>query len=305
MSRLSSCYFNYLFEPGQSTRVLSKPGEKGLYKIKDPSLHIRWLGVGGFELAFAGQRLLIDPYFTRIPLWKQFFQKLQPNIELIQRHAPRADYILVTHAHNDHFLDVPTIALYSGAAVYGSPNTCLLSRLLGVPEPQVHLIEPGVSLDLGPFKVEALPANHLWVPIFTPGPLPRNLQPPLRAVDYRMDIDFSYHIRVDGMRLATEPGDSPVNLPDVDILLVLPYRKFAYYRSLLRERQVKWIIPTHWDDFWRPLSKPILAQRNPPGMAWPPFTRMDLAAWKIKIEQTAPGVKVLLPEIFKDYEFGV
>ena len=263
------------------------------------------MGVGGFELVYAGQRLLIDPFFTRIPLWKQFFGRLQPDIELIERYAPPADHILVTHAHNDHLLDVPSIALHTGAVVYGSPNTCRLCQLLGVPEAQIRLIEPGEALNLGPFRVEAVLAKHIWVPIFTPGPLSPNLHPPLRALDYRMDEDYSYHIQVNGLRLATEPGDPPANLPDLDVLFVLPYRRTAYYRTLLRESRIKRVIPTHWDDFWRPLSKPILAQRNPPGMAWPPLARMDMAAWKRKIEQIAPGVKVLLPEIFVEYDLGI
>ncbi len=265
-------------------------------------LFFRWLGVAGLEFTYASQTLLIDPYLTRISFWQQFCGPVQSNLELVQRYLPRADYILVTHAHYDHLLDVPGIALRTGAVVYGSPNTCRLCQVLGLPGSQVHIIEAGTALDLGPFHVETALKEHMPLPFFTPGPLPERLKPPLGVFSYRMDVDFTFMIEVSGLRLITSPGINWNLLPPCDALFVLPYHKMDYYRSLLKGGTVKRLIPNHWDDFWRPLDKPLLSQHTPPNMAWPPLLRFNLFAWKEKIEQISPGTQVLVPEIFKSYE---
>jgi L-ascorbate metabolism protein UlaG (beta-lactamase superfamily) len=38
-------------------------------------------------------------------------------------HVKRADFILVTHTHYDHVLDVPYIATKTGATVIGTEST--------------------------------------------------------------------------------------------------------------------------------------------------------------------------------------
>ena len=102
--------------------------------------------------------------------------------------------------HYDHLLDVPEVLRHSGAAAYGSPNTCQLLRLLGYPASQVHEISVGDKLSLGAFKVEVIPGQHSPIPfgwIFN-GSLRPGLQPPLRVQDYRMDVCLGYCITVHG-----------------------------------------------------------------------------------------------------------
>ncbi len=54
---------------------------------------------------------------------------------------PRCDFVLVTHAHWDHLMDVPDVVLNTGATALGSANTCQLLALLGVaPEPILALV---------------------------------------------------------------------------------------------------------------------------------------------------------------------
>ena len=61
-------------------------------------MKLRFLGINGFEFEVDGKTLLIDPYVSRDPA-----RMCVPDI--VRRHIPRADYIVVTHSHWDHAAD--------------------------------------------------------------------------------------------------------------------------------------------------------------------------------------------------------
>ena len=50
----------------------------------------------------------------------------------IDRHITRADFILVTHSHVDHIMDVPYIARKTGATVIGHQSTINVVRASGI-----------------------------------------------------------------------------------------------------------------------------------------------------------------------------
>jgi len=264
----------------------------------------RWLGIAGLELGGDDQVLAIDPYFTRIPFWRQWIGRIEPDRALVREKIPVCRHVLVTHAHWDHLMDVPEVANSTGASVYGSANTCQLLRLLGVPGERVHEIRSGDSLNLGPFKVKVLPSEHMKVPWFSPGPITQDLRPPLRARDYRMDSCFSFLISVGNRVLLTDPGERPDPVATADILLVSPYHDNAYLRSLLPRVNPKVVIPNHWDDLWRPLSKPVRPMMGPPSWSFPPVQRVNLSHFKQAVEQLDTTVRVLIPEMFTVYELA-
>jgi L-ascorbate metabolism protein UlaG (beta-lactamase superfamily) len=263
-------------------------------------MHFRWLGVGGIELRAGDQVLLIDPYLTRLPLWRMAIGRVRPHRELIAARIPRCDFVLVTHPHVDHLLDVPDVLHNTGAVALGSANTCQLLAAQGVPPEQIREIDVGDRLALGKFQVEVLPSEHPtfwgWLPFS--GPLSSNLHPPLRARDYRMDRCFGYLVDVAGIRLLHCPG---VAVP-ADVLTVKPLGTRARYEALLRQARPRVVIPVHWDDFGRPLSKPVRPTLAPSGQAVPPLKRIDLAPLAQLIEQIAPGTQVLIPEMFRTYD---
>ena len=258
----------------------------------------RWLGVAGIELRANDQILVIDPFFTRPPIWRMWFGRVHPNRSLIAKKIQRCHFVLVTHAHWDHVMDVPEVVRHTGATAFGSPNACQLLVALGVPEEQIHKIEGGDKLLLGEFEVEVLPAEHRKTPIdrFINGPLPANLLPPLRLRDYRMDHCFSFLVHISEYRLLC--GEQPV---PADVLFAVPLNTLPYYESLLRHVQPQAIIPIHWDDPFRPLSKPVRPMFKLPAWAIPPLQRMDPSEFKQEIEEIAPETTVLIPEMFRTY----
>jgi L-ascorbate metabolism protein UlaG (beta-lactamase superfamily) len=254
------------------------------------SLSFRWLGAAGVELKAGGQVLALDPFFTR-PSLPKLFHPINPDASLAASKLPVCQYVLVTHAHYDHLLDIPAVQQHTGADAYGSPNTCQLLQLLDVPAPKLHVIHPGDRLDLGEFKVEVVAGRHSWIPfsrIFN-GRLRPGLHPPLRAQDYRMDVCLGYRITVMGIRLlvcAAEPQPA-------DVLFVVAQEPKAYYQRMLRGVQPHTLVPIHWDDFTRPLDQPLTRFTRPGRM---PLAQLDRLA-----HQAVPGVNVIVPEPFKEY----
>lgn len=271
-------------------------------------LQCRWLGVAGVELSAGGQTLVIDPFFTRFPLWRMWPGRVRPDRDLIAATLQRCDHVLVTHAHWDHLMDVPHVALNTGATVAGSRNTCQLLEVLGVPPGQIREISAGERLSLGAFHVEVLPAQHGRTPVdrYINGPLRSGLKPPLRAFDYRMDACFSFLVHVGGYRLLIGPGENPVESLPADMLFVGVFKTMpdppAYYATLLRRVTPAVVIPYHWDDLFSPLSRPLRPMFQLPEWAFPPLRRVDLAAFSRMIAHMAPGTRVLVPEIFRVYE---
>jgi L-ascorbate metabolism protein UlaG (beta-lactamase superfamily) len=268
----------------------------------EASVRFRWLGVAGIELKAHDEILVIDPFFTRPPMRRMWFGRVSPNHELIVERIPRCDYVLVTHAHWDHVMDVPDIARNTGAVALGSANTCKLLRACGVAGEQIRETVVGDQIKLGRFQVEFIAAEHMRSPGFSPGPLSANLKPPLRLGDYRMDNCFSLLIEVDGLRLLDWSSIRADQAPCADVLFLRLYAKRAHYEALLRAVQPRLAVPVHWDNLFRPLSKPVRPYFKPPSRSFPPLQRMDPRQFRETIRVTNGELNVLIPDVFRAYE---
>ena len=268
------------------------------------SIGLRWLGTAGVELRVKDQILVIDPYFTRCPFWKVWFGRVQPSKELIAEKIRRCDFVLVTHAHFDHIMDVPDVVHNTGAAVWGSPNSCRLLSACGVPADKIHQIAVGDEFTFGDFHVEVRRCHHVELPGFLPGPVSPVLKPPLHVRDYRMDDYFSFRISAQGLRLLTDPGSCPEQAAPADVVFVIPSQDYGYYEALLRVVRPRVVIPYHFDDHFRSLSKSFRACCKPPRWAFPPLQRMSVTELRGMIEKLSPETEVLIPEAFRSYDLG-
>ena len=256
-----------------------------------PTLSFRWLGVQGVKLRCGEQTLVIDPFFTRPPLRAMLLLKpVQPDRELILRKVPACSYILVTHSHYDHLMDVPDLARHTGATVFGSANTGQILDLSGVPGSQFQQVQPGERLSLGPFEVEVFANRHgslLAAEAIFNGPIRSGLHPPLRQVDYRMDRPFGFFIQAQGVRILVCPGSAR----PADILLAGMGWKEGYYRNQLAAAQPRLFVPLHWDNFFRSLEQPLRELVRPTGLSLKRLAGLTAEA--------APATKFLVPAIFE------
>ncbi len=72
-------------------------------------MKIQYLGHACLHIEVAGKNIIVDPFITG--------NELASHIDV---NSLKADYILVTHAHQDHILDVETIAKNTGATIVSS-----------------------------------------------------------------------------------------------------------------------------------------------------------------------------------------
>ena len=254
------------------------------------SLSFRWLGAAGVELRADGQVLALDPFFTR-PSLIGLIRPVRPDAGLVAEKLPRCDAVLVTHAHWDHVMDVPEVVRQTHARAYGSVNTCQLLRLEGLPEQSFSEVSPGDKLSLGAFRVEVLAGRHSRIPlgrVFN-GCLKPHLQPPLRLQDYRMDTCLGYCITAQGRRVLV-CADQP---QPAEVLLIVAQEPRQYYVRLFEAARPQTIIPIHWDNFLRPLSRPVRRFTRP--------GRLELGQLCRLARRLLPEAKVIIPEIFKEY----
>jgi hypothetical protein len=275
----------------------------------------RWLGVAGFELEWNGSILLVDPFLTRPPAYKLLFGRTRPDGELLRQHLPRADHIMVSHSHYDHKLDVPEIASYSGARVYGSAHTCRIVEACGLPPGQIQQVQAGELLVLCPgtpltisalpqpskaaFEVTVVPGEHATVAFFGPRELPADLRYPLRLCDFMLDEDFGFLIRAGETSILSWHHRRPGPAPRTEVLVIGADIHPCDLPELLDQVQPRLLIPSHWDNFLRPLSKPIRPFFRPPSPTHPLPGRYD--PWKLKrwVARVRPGVEVYVPRLFE------
>jgi L-ascorbate metabolism protein UlaG (beta-lactamase superfamily) len=260
------------------------------------SVLVRWLGTAGFAVEYAGHCVLIDPYVTRASLARCLGGRVRPDLEVIRRHVPCADAIVVGHTHFDHALDVPDIALMTGARVFGSRSAAALCRAAGVPDGNVDVVEraPGAQpevREVGPFVLRFIPSAHsrlLLGRVPAPGDIADCEQVPMRAERYRCGAVFGVEIRVAGRTIyhlgSAELVDANVQARNVDLLLMC-VAGWTAGRDV-PERVAHRLGPgavllSHWDNFLRPLDLPPR-----------PLPAMDLPRLVERLTSAARGVRV-------------
>ena len=263
------------------------------------TISLRWLGNAGFDLRCCSTRILVDPFLTRPHAWQTYAGRVAPDETAIHQYVDACQAILVSHAHFDHFMDVPTIAERCRAEVYGSGNTCTLAGLLGVSPDRVHSVAAGDIFEVGCLQVEVLPARHPWIPGYGNGRLKPRLKPPLHLPDYRMDACYSFLIRSKDHSVLVWSSTHTDDALPADILICRAVSDTRWYRRILAQVNPKIVIPSHWEDMFQPLSQPPRPFFSPPRLALPPFQRINTAHFTQTITSIDPRCLILLPQRFE------
>ena len=231
-------------------------------------LEIEWLGVSGYRLSFEGQTLYLDPYVSRVPLRSLLLRRpALPDPRRIERYFPEGRSVvgvLVGHTHFDHAVDAPAIARRYGCRAYGSGSLAALMRLHGLGHLAVE-VEPYRTYELGPFEVSFVPSAHskllLGLAVPYAGELTCEHLDGLAPGAYRCGRVWGIHIAVGGATLyhqgSAELIDDAVRHRGVDLFLAgIAGRNFTerYWERILPRLDPVAVVPTHYDDFFVPLS---------------------------------------------------
>ena len=279
---------------------------------------LKYLGTAGWEISDGTTAILIDPYLSRIngpaPPGGSSSHSLAgdtrkaygwndvaaPDVAAIDSHIQRADFVLVTHTHYDHILDVPHIALKTGATVIGTESTENVMRAYGVPEAQLLTVRGGEDYQFGSFSLKVIPSIHSPLDhkhYFSSATAPAGMKAPLTLEQIHPEGGtLAYLIRFHGHQILAFGGMNYIEReimglePDVALVGAGGSRKEIYDYSGRLMRNLHYpalVLPTHWDNFLAPYG----ASQQPALDALQSFVQEIVAA--------SPKTKVIVPKYFE------
>jgi L-ascorbate metabolism protein UlaG (beta-lactamase superfamily) len=264
-------------------------------------MHFRWLGAAGVELESGGQRLLVDPYLTRVPFRYLFFGRPRPDRKLILSRLLPARAVLITHPHYDHLFDVPVVCTEFGTAAYGSPNAHAILTAFGIPAEINRIVHTGDRFQEGPFSVGVYPGQHEKIGGRIPytGELAARLKTPLKLSEFRMDCMYSYRVSAGGTSFLFWNTPDPAGAPEADVLVITAARVPKEWSGVIAKVKPKAVILIHWDDFFSRLDRPIRPMLAPPRRGERFFRRMDPHEYARSMGSFFSEEKIFIPDIFR------
>lgn len=223
-------------------------------------------------LSDGAHAVFVDPFFTRppgvVPLLRN--APIAPDEARIAAWLQRAgaaklDAVLVSHSHYDHAMDAGVVARLTGARLLGSASTAHIGRGAGLPEAQLQVVQSGERIEAGSFRVTFVESRHAGATGGAPtGDITEPLRAPVRYLDYRQGGTYSIlveHAQGNVLLHGSAgfiPGVLKLRRADVAFLGIaiiddLP----AYLAEVVDAVGARRIVPTHWDDFTRPLEEPL------------------------------------------------
>ena len=257
-----------------------RPDLAGYESIRRPeadstarALTVTFMGVSTLLLDDGETAIMTDGFFTRPGL--HALLRFRPDTALIRRTLNRAQVkrlaaVIPVHSHYDHAMDAPYVALFTGAKLIGSLSTRNVGLGSPLPPDSFTLAVKGQPMTFGRFSVTLFEARHVPTGILLfPGEIASPLIPPASVSDYRLGEVYSVVIRHDDRTIVVQgsAGFLPDTLKNVkaDVVYLSVARlgkQSREYRDSLWSEVVtatgaKRVIAIHWDDFMRPLSKPL------------------------------------------------
>ncbi len=234
-------------------------------------LEVEWLGVSGYRMTYEGQTLFIDPYLSRVPFRDLVLRRpTLPDPAALDRFvkAPgKVVGVLVGHTHFDHAVDAPAIAQRFDCDAYGSSSLVNLMALHGLADRAVE-VEPYRTYELGPFEISFTPSVHskllLGLAVPYDGELSCEHLDSLSPDAYRCGQVWGISIKVGELRLYHQGSanliDDAIRERGIDVFLAgVAGRSFTreYWKRILPRLDPKVVVPTHYDNFFRPLGRPM------------------------------------------------
>ncbi|AGZ50940.1 MBL fold metallo-hydrolase [Mycobacterium kansasii] len=276
----------------------------------DSPLSVLWMGVSTLLLDDGSSALLTDGYFSRPGLAQVAAAKVAPSPARVDGCLARAKVsrlaaVIPVHTHIDHAMDSALVADRTGAQLVGGESAANVGRGYGLAEDRLVVAIPGQPIELGAYDVTLVESHHCPPDRF-PGVIGAPVVPPVRASAYRCGEAWStlVHHRPSGRRLLIQGSAGFVRgaldgyRADVVYLgvgqLGLQPRPYLvdYWTEVVRAVGARRVILVHWDDFFRPLSKPLRAI---------PYAADDLDVSMRILDElaTVDGISLQLPTVWQ------
>ncbi len=240
-------------------------------------LTVTWAGVTTLLIDDGESALMTDGFFSRPSLFEVVFRPLSPSAPridgcLTRIGVDRLEAVLPVHTHFDHAMDSAVVAERTGARVVGGTSAAQIGRGHGLPEDRVVVVTPGEPITLGAYDVTQIEAEHCPPDRF-PGVITEPVAPPVKVRAYKCGEAWStlVHHRPSDRRLlivgsagfvrgALAGQRADVVYLGVGQLGLQPEHYLVdYWTETVRTVAARRVVLIHWDDFLRPLHKPLRA----------------------------------------------
>jgi len=275
-------------------------------------VNFKWLGTDGWEITFGKKTILLDPWLSRTNAGLfsgKFDPKTPPEVKeaLIDQHITRADHILIGHGHYDHIADVPYIAKKTDAMVIGSESHINMLRAYGLPDAKLVPCKGGEFLQFDGYTIEVFPSLHSLQPtkkVPIPGrftsvpPIPATIMdmPEGDSLVYMLTIGGKFSVFLTSTANFIERAIAGLR-PDVALFAPLGGRQVAAFtpRLLKAINHPPVILPTHWDNWEKPITDPPQDLRDVLGDGG----NLDIIVKDIK--QESPTSRVVVLKYFESF----
>lgn len=273
-------------------------------------LSVTWLGVSTLLVDDGSSALMTDGYFSRPGLARVAAGRVAPSPARVDGCLARAKVsrlaaVIAVHTHIDHVLDSALVADRTGAQLVGGRSAANVGRGYGLPENRLIVAVGGEPMRLGAFEVTLVQSRHCPPDRF-PGVIGAPLRPPVRASAYRCGEAWSvlvHHLPTERRLLiqgsagflagALAGYRADAVYLSVGQLGLQPRSYLAdYWAQTVQAVGARRVILVHWDDFFRPLSKPLRAL---------PYAGDDVDVSLRVLDElaTADGVELHLPTVWR------
>jgi L-ascorbate metabolism protein UlaG (beta-lactamase superfamily) len=235
------------------------------------------MGVATLLIDDGSSALMTDGYFSRPGLAKIAAGRVAPSPARVDGCLARAKVsrlaaVIPVHTHIDHVLDSALVADRTGAQLIGGQSAANVGRGYGLPENRIVVAVDGQPIRLGDYEITLVNSHHC-PPDRYPGVIDEPLITPVKASAYRCGESWSTLVahRPTGRRLLIQgsagfvKGALAGHRADAVYLSVgqlgLQPQSYLvdYWAETVRAVGARRVILIHWDDFFRPLTKPLRA----------------------------------------------
>lgn len=251
-----------------------------------PTLRMTHFGAAGWSITDGETVFLLDPYLSRIRFKGRRFgpadatevagdtRKVVQMNEVaptdnatVDKHVPKADYVMLSHSHFNHCMDMPYIAKKTGAVVIGTESTVNVAMNNGVPLEQTIAVKGGEDFAFDKFSLRIIPSLHsaLSCKLYRDfGTIP-STRMRLTLDDYVEGGTLAYLLRFAGREILLFGSMNYIERevdglrPDIAMVASAPPRLdiHDYTGRLMRcLGKPPLVVATHWDDQGLPFGAP-------------------------------------------------
>lgn len=275
---LSSCFFLPSGKVSKYQAYFLNSDLLGKGKVK-----VTYFGTSTLLFEDENDQIIIDGFFTRPSVRKVAFGKVGCDTHLVKSIVNKYSIyklraIFVCHSHYDHSMDAPYLAQLTGATIYGSRSTLNIARGYGLDEKQLKEFVPEDTFSFGKFKVKVLASLHTppfrFLGFTNDNHKEPNIEIPLKQPakfqDFKEGGTFDFYFENQNVKWMVKASTNyiPDYLKDYSIDYYFlatatlgkmqPGFQEQYYKETIKATKPKYVIPIHWDNFMKPLTKPFV-----------------------------------------------